>query len=802
MKKLKKVLALTSAFMLLSSVYFTSCAGDDDDENNNGTPTTSKSSDNQPEKDSGNPSSGGETATAYTVSFTGENSNGNTSSYENGVYTITVANANTENWQNQIFIKNPNTAAGLVAGDKIHATITAKADKTIEKFVFKDQFNGGTYSGIDNLTSLEGLEANVAKKFDIYGTVTSDYDTSSSYVIDLRGNEAGTTLVLSEIKVEKLGNYTPSELKIKANSTSVSVGETVTFTTTDQYGFTLEGITYEIVSANSVSTLSGTVLTAGNTAETVTVKATLGDLTKTIDITVTSNKDYGKYFTAEGASSNGEDAAKGTPGYLFLWSQNTLSDVTASEKEYAFTRSSKSEWWGTQVFYAAEKGKYAVTFNVTSSVAGKITVNNTDYELSADTAKKIAFIKELAGTDTLISVQLGVNGVGPIDEGTFKISDFSVTEITNLDLSTVTVESVEISPVAKTISAGEKVTFSAKINDLYPVEATYSITSEEGISGSAINGAELTAGTPTGETGTVKVTATYGGKTSEAAVVTVKSASVPVVNLVTEVSFKKMFQAYGDTWTKNVDNVETVTNLPEGVNFSVNGTTVKFNLLNASTADYQGQLFLNTNANLAVGDEWEFSCKLLGVDGNYKIKLNDSEVLIPMQSGTFTAAGTEVSFESPKAVEEAANNIVLFFDFAPCAAGEITISNIKLVKKGGNSENSGNTGSTTIDWSTINFLVSDGARHENQYKASGDVKVVTSVQRPAWEGVTEDGIYIECGSGISACSLGTDKTNFYIQGAGILLYLSNFTAKETTFTITDTTGAHNVTVFYADGTDN
>jgi hypothetical protein len=48
----------------------------------------------------------------------------------------------------------------------------------------------------------------------------------------------------------------------------------------------------------------------------------------------------------------------------------------------------------------------------------------------------------------------------------------------------------------------------------------------------------------------------------------------------------------------------------------------------------------------------------------------------------------------------------------------------------------------------------------------------------------------------------TDKTDFYIQGAGILLYLSKFTAKETTFTVTDANGVHNVTVFYADGTEN
>lgn len=40
-----------------------------------------------------------------------------------------------------------------------------------------------------------------------------------------------------------------------------------------------------------------------------------------------------------------------------------------------------------------------------------------------------------------------------------------------------------------------------------------------------------------------------------------------------------------------------------------------------------------------------------------------------------------------------------------------------------------------------------------------------------------------------------------VEGAGILLYLSSFTQKETTFTITDAQGEHEVTIYYADGSD-
>ena len=110
-----------------------------------------------------------------------------------------------------------------------------------------------------------------------------------------------------------------------------------------------------------------------------------------------------------------------------------------------------------------------------------------------------------------------------------------------------------------------------------------------------------------------------------------------------------------------------------------------------------------------------------------------------------------------------------------------------------------------VDWDSKEWIgngTADSAYTE-KYKVIHNVKNVVNIQQPVWEGVTGPGIYMECNAGISECTLGTgtDKTDFYIQGAGILLYMSGFTAKETSFTVTDALGTYDVTVFYADGTD-
>ncbi len=105
-----------------------------------------------------------------------------------------------------------------------------------------------------------------------------------------------------------------------------------------------------------------------------------------------------------------------------------------------------------------------------------------------------------------------------------------------------------------------------------------------------------------------------------------------------------------------------------------------------------------------------------------------------------------------------------------------------------------------IDWSGYEYL-GDGAgggAYSNKYKvAPADGQSVVNIQQPGW--ASEPGIYTSnFGGAISSCSLG-DKCA--IDGGGIVLYLSAFTAKETEVTVVAALGTKTFTVYYEDGTE-
>lgn len=96
-----------------------------------------------------------------------------------------------------------------------------------------------------------------------------------------------------------------------------------------------------------------------------------------------------------------------------------------------------------------------------------------------------------------------------------------------------------------------------------------------------------------------------------------------------------------------------------------------------------------------------------------------------------------------------------------------------------------------IDWSSVEWV--DGS--DNKYKVSHEcLSNVVNVQQPPW--ASEKGIYVTVPAGISDCSV-----NGAIDGAGMILYLSSFTAKETEVTITHGLGSCTFWVYYADGTE-
>ena len=101
-----------------------------------------------------------------------------------------------------------------------------------------------------------------------------------------------------------------------------------------------------------------------------------------------------------------------------------------------------------------------------------------------------------------------------------------------------------------------------------------------------------------------------------------------------------------------------------------------------------------------------------------------------------------------------------------------------------------------VDWSKYDFIGdgASGGKYSNKYKVETVEGLnVVNIQHPGF--AEEDGIYMTLPAGITECSVASS-----IQGAGIVVYLSAFTAQETEVTI-KYAPANEVTfhVYYADG---
>lgn len=94
-------------------------------------------------------------------------------------------------------------------------------------------------------------------------------------------------------------------------------------------------------------------------------------------------------------------------------------------------------------------------------------------------------------------------------------------------------------------------------------------------------------------------------------------------------------------------------------------------------------------------------------------------------------------------------------------------------------------------WGSVNWVTGSN----NKYKVSHDcLQEVVSVQQPAW--AEETGIYVVAKGTINSCT-----ATGAIQGGGMVIYLSNFTAKETEVTIDYAGGSCTFVVYYADGAE-
>ena len=97
-----------------------------------------------------------------------------------------------------------------------------------------------------------------------------------------------------------------------------------------------------------------------------------------------------------------------------------------------------------------------------------------------------------------------------------------------------------------------------------------------------------------------------------------------------------------------------------------------------------------------------------------------------------------------------------------------------------------------VDWETIDWIGSTDANYTNKFKCSTTEGLV-NIQHPGF--ASEIGIYMTFPAAGIECNL----TGISVQGAGIIMHLSSFTAQETEVTVTYAGGSRTFWVYYADG---
>ena len=106
--------------------------------------------------------------------------------------------------------------------------------------------------------------------------------------------------------------------------------------------------------------------------------------------------------------------------------------------------------------------------------------------------------------------------------------------------------------------------------------------------------------------------------------------------------------------------------------------------------------------------------------------------------------------------------------------------------------------SFAINWDNYAWLGNGTGNdaYTNKYKvAAAFGQTVVNIQHPGF--AAEDGIYTNFPAGIGSCTL--PAGTYVIEGAGMVLYLTAFTQKETAVTVVAGGVNYDFTVYYADG---
>lgn len=214
-----------------------------------------------------------------------------------------------------------------------------------------------------------------------------------------------------------------TDISLNAQSGSLYIGQKVTLKATVAPENATDKTVTWTSSAHDVATVeNGVVKAVGKGTCVITAKA--GNHTATYSLTVNDFSNVPNVYHDDGIINDGESS--GAAGHMIYWfgeGAAVSSAERAENNEYSFTYTAGGQWWATQFFYKGlyqEAGdSYLVSLDLTSSVAGNITVNGNVLTMAINTTQ--TFIYEVKDANTLISIQLGENGKSVLGSGTFKL---------------------------------------------------------------------------------------------------------------------------------------------------------------------------------------------------------------------------------------------------------------------------------------------------------------------------------------------------------------------------------------------
>ena len=215
-------------------------------------------------------------------------------------------------------------------------------------------------------------------------------------------------------------------------------------------------------------------------------------------------------------------------------------------------------------------------------------------------------------------------------------------------------------------------------------------------------------------------------------------------------------------------------------------------------------LFSAITMSAASGVDWSSLTWVGASSDKYKVSTADGLNVINVQHPGF-ASESGIYVEAPSAISACSVNgavqgagVVMYLSSFIYQETKVTITHAQGVitfwvyyADGLEGQDLGSNEEDESGWGSVNWVTGSN----NKYKVSHDcLQEVVSVQQPGW--AAETGIYVVAKGTINSCT-----ATGAIQGGGMVIYLSNFTAKETEVTIDYAGGSCTFVVYYADGAE-